>query len=902
MTAPKKIFSFYFTALVLLLVFGLPAEGSGQEAVPLRPPSDTSNHALLRDSLHIAADTLLQAKATPQKNAFGLEDVVECRSVDSLIFDIRSQMVYMYEGAEIDYQTTHLKANYVQIDFAKSIAFARGVPDSTGKVTGTPEFTEGELSFNANEMHYNYKTEQGIIKDVKTQEGEGFLHGDVVKKLDDNTSNMGEGWYTTCNADHPHFALHYKRARVIPDDKVVTGLAWIEIEDVPLPIGLPFGLFPLTKGATSGIVIPRYGEQANRGYFLENGGYYWHINDYFDLKVLGDIYTRGSWAIKPSLRYKLRYRYSGNFSFSYALNKVGQPNTPSYQESTDFRIRWSHQQDPKARPNSTFSANVNIVSNNFNKYTPSSTRDYLSNTYSSSVSYQANLFQNRANLTLNSGLTQNTSTRSLKVTLPSMTLNVNRFYPLKRRNPIGKKRWYEDISVQYNMVAENSLNTIDSVLLMNYENGTLLQQFNNGMRHTVSAQSPIRILKYLNMTNSVSYTDRWYLQHVEQSWNSDTLFNGNDTLVGYVQTDTIPGFISGRDYSVSSSISTKIYGMVAFKKSPLRAIRHVVTPSVSFSYRPDFGKEQYGYYKTYYNPDADQMVTYSVFNAGGYSSVYGGVSTGESGRVNFKIDNNLEIKIRDKNDTLTGTKKVKIIDNLSLSTSYDIARDSLNWDPLSLSGRTKLFNLININYSARFNPYYVDSLGRSINTFQYSVNKRLFRKENMSLRFSMSYSISSSKLNSSRKAKQSKNPSPDISASPYGTEEEKLEVLENPEMYLDWNNSWNLSLSYNLNLGNTYRYTDYEVTEIPNYVHTMNLRGDINITPKWKLGFNTNYDLQTFELSYTQLNIYRDLHCWEMRFNWTPLGTQKGWNFTLNAKSQLLQDLKLTKKKDFRDY
>ncbi|MDY0286882.1 MAG: putative LPS assembly protein LptD, partial [Bacteroidales bacterium] len=352
MTAHKKIFSFYFTALVWLFVFGLPADGSGQEAVSLRPPSDTSNQVLLPDSLHIAADTLLFADATPPKNAFGLEDVVECRSLDSLIFDMRSQTVYMYDGAEIDYQTTHLKANYVQIDFTKSIAFARGVPDSTGKVTGTPEFTEGELSFNANEMHYNYKTEQGIIKDVKTQEGEGFLHGDVVKKLEDNTSNMGEGWYTTCNADHPHFALHYKRARVIPDDKVVTGLAWIEIEDVPLPIGLPFGLFPLTKGATSGIVIPRYGEQANRGYFLENGGYYWHINDYFDLKVLGDIYTRGSWAIKPSLRYKLRYRYSGNFSFSYALNKVGQPNTTSYQESTDFRIRWSHQQDPKARPNS----------------------------------------------------------------------------------------------------------------------------------------------------------------------------------------------------------------------------------------------------------------------------------------------------------------------------------------------------------------------------------------------------------------------------------------------------------------------------------------------------------------------------------------------------------------------
>jgi len=885
---------------MILVIITAGIQVQGQSTVAIAP--DTSSRAATPDSMRINADSL-NIKPVGEENNFGLEDVVDCRSLDSLIFDIETQKVYMYQQAEIDYQTTNLKADYVEIDFSKSLAYARGRNDSTGKLVGTPIFKEGDAEFNAKEMSYNYETEQGIIKDVGTQEGDGFLHGDVVKKLEDNTSNMGQGWYTTCNAEHPHFALRYNRARVIPDDKVVTGLAWVEIEDVPLPIGLPFGLFPITKGATSGIIIPQYGEQENRGYYLENGGYYWHINDYLDLKVLGDIYTRGSWAIKPSLRYRKRYAYSGNFSFGYAINKTGQRETTSYKESKDFRIQWSHQQDPKARPNSTFSANVNIVSNNFNTYNPSSTRDYLSNTYSSSIAYQAKLFRNRANLTMNGGMTQNTSTRALNIKLPSMSLSFNRFYPFKRRNPTGKKRWYEDISVQYNMTAENTISTIDSILMQSYENNTLFDQFNNGMRHRVSMQSPIKILKYINMTNSVQYTDKWYLQSVRQNWINDTLISGNDTTVGYVSLDTIPGFVRAAEYSVSSSMSTKLYGTVAFKRGPLRAIRHVLTPSVNFSYRPDFGNERYGYYKEYYDPEEDEIVSYSIFGAGGYSSVYGGVASGESGRVGFSLNNNLEVKIRDKNDTITGMRKVKIIDNLTISTSYDLAKDSLNWNPLSLSGRTKLFNLININYSASYNPYAVDSLGKTINTFQYEINKQLFRKNSMSYRFSMSYSINSKKLQSMRKERNALEPSPDLEGTPYGTEEEKLEVLDNPDMYLDWNNPWSLSVTYNLTLGKSYRYlTNWEVLETPNYVHTINLRGDISVTPKWKVGFNTNYDIEKYELSYTQLNIYRDLHCWEMRFNWTPLGAQKGWNFTINAKSSLLQDLKLTRKKDFRDY
>lgn len=901
MSTLNKIINRCFLFLLIVLTFAQTNVFAQQDVKILQPP-DTTTLINRSDTLSIQADTLLVP--TPTNNDFGLEDVVDCRSVDSLTFDIQLQKVFMYNAAEIDYQTTNLKADYVEVDFSKSLAYARGVPDSTGKVVGKPIFKEGESEFNAKEMSYNYDTEKGVILDVGTQEGEGFLHGDIVKKLDDNTSNMGEGWYTTCNAEHPHFALKFKKARVIPDDKVVTGMAWVEIEDIPLPIALPFGLFPITKGGTSGIVIPKYGEATNRGFYLESGGYYWFINEHFDLKLLGDIYTRGSWAVKPTLRYKKRYGYSGSFSFNYAINKTGQPNTTSYSESSDFKILWSHMQDPKARPNSSFSANVNIVSNTYNKYNPTSTNDYLSNTYSSSIAYQAKLFQNKANLSLNAGMSQSTSNRTLKITLPSATLNVNRFYPLKRKNPVGKQRWYEDIGIQYNMVAENSVNTIDSLLLEGYEEGNLMNMINNGMRHTLTASSPIKILKFLNMTNSANYTERWYLQSYRQGWSSDTLISESDTTVGYVVLDTIPGFVRGYDYSFSSSISTKLYGMVNFKRGPVRAVRHVLSPSVGFTYRPDFGDQSYGFYKTYYNENTQEEVMYSIFNGSGYSSVYGSPTSGESGNVNFRLDNNLSMKVRSKKDTLTGMKKVNIIDNLSLSTSYDLAKDSLNWADLAVTGRTTLFKKLNIVYQARWDPYAVDSSGNRINTFQYDINKELFRKESMSYNFSMSYSISSSKLNKNNndKSKHGTNQDFGIEDSQYGTEDEKMEVLDNPEMYLDWNNNWNLNVTYSLVLGNTYKYINYLMEDTPNYIHTVRLNGDINITPKWKVGVTTNYDLKEFELSYTQLNIYRDLHCWEMRFNWTPIGGQKGWNFTINAKSSLLQDLKLTRKKDFRDY
>ncbi len=865
---------------------------------------DTTSFEAASDSLRISmADSLKinHQEGTPSKNQ--LEDVVECLSMDSLIFDIESQSVFMYKGAKIDYLDIHIEADYVQIDFAKNIASARGLPDSSGKFVGMPLFKNNDLEFTSKEIAYNYRTEEGVIKDVRTEEGEGFLHGDVVKKLQDNTSNMGQGWYTTCSAKEPHFCLKYNKARVIPDDKVVTGLAWIEIEDVPLPVGLPFGLFPIAKGATSGIVIPRYGEQENRGFYLEEGGYYWHINDYMDLKVLGDIYTRGSWAVKPSFRYKLRYKFSGSFYFGYAVNKVGQPNTSSYRESRDFNIRWTHVQDPKARPNSSFNANVNFKSSNFNTFNPVSTTDYLSNTYQSSIAYQTKLFNKKGNLTLNAGLTQNTKSGSLNINLPSLSFSLQRLYPFKRKKATGKKRWYEDLSLQYNMAAQNTINTTDTLFMDYFRRGTLSQHFNNGIKHSVRIQSPMKILKYINVTNSFNYTDRWYFRSVRQKWVYDSLFSGTYDLSGHVQTDTVSGFVRGADYSIASSLSTKLYGMFNFKRGVLKAVRHVVTPSVSLSYTPDFGDEKHGYYKDYFDPTRGEFVTYSIFDGGNYSAIYGGVPAREQGLVSFNIGNNLEIKVRDRSDTLVGTRKVKIIDNFNLSTSYDMTRDSLRWNPLRLSGRTKLFNLINVTYAASYDPYALDSLGRRINTFQYAVDKRLFRPSSTSYQFSLSYSLSSNKLRSWREKRAERDKTRAALNSKLGTEEERMEIAENPEMFLDWDNPWNINIGYNLRLGAAYRYGRYgEVTKTPSYIHTISARGDVNITPKWKVAFNTNYDLAKMELSYTRFDIHRDLHCWEMSFQWTPMGYTKGWEFMIRAKSSLLQDLKLTRKKDFREY
>jgi len=847
--------------------------------------------SIITDSLTAISDTIRpEADTLKKKSSIGLETQVKYKSFEKIHYDIRNKKVFLYKNAEIEYGKITLKADYIEINFVKNQVFAKGMPDSTGKIVGEPVFTESGQEFQSEEMTYNFNTKQGLIRNVITKDGEGYLHGEKIKKMADDRINIYHGKYTTCDQKVPHYEFRYSRAQVIPNNKIVSGPAYMVIEGVPVPLALPFGLFPNKDGRRSGILIPSFGETANRGFYLERGGYYWSINEHMDFTVTGDIFSNGSWALRPTLRYTKRYKYNGNFDLSYGKNIVGDRDDPNNEVKKDYSIRWSHQQDSKARPNSRFSASVNIVSSSFNQYNLSSNESYLSNTFQSSISYQTN-FNNNLFLSVNATHQQNTIDGSMNITLPSLTFNTKQFYPLRRQNPTGKERWYENINIKYSTVAENRISTYDSLFFT----PGWTEDFRYGMKHTIPLSSSVKVLKYFTLTNSISFTEKWYPSTTSKYWVNDTIFTETDTIVGYVETDTVQGFAAAHEFSYNASLNTRLYGMYQFRNFPVTAIRHVITPSVSFNYRPDFGSDFWGYYDEYQYNDEGLMKRYSKFEG----SLYGGPPDGKSGRISFSLANNLEMKVRSKNDTITGTKKVVLIDNFNLGTGYDLAKDSLNWSPLSMSGRTTLFKKLNVTYSSSWDPYAVDSAGRLINKFEWTVNKKMFRMTSTSWNFSLSYRLSSADF------KKNKDKTPDVASDPdfiqKYSEQERNDVLQKPDQYVDWNNPWSLSLSYSLVFSNNPRYVNYMQEDNRNRVQTIGITGDINITPKWKVLFRTGYDFESKKISFTSLDIYRDLHCWEMRFNWVPIGFRKSWSFTINVKSSILKDLKYDRKKDFRD-
>jgi lipopolysaccharide assembly outer membrane protein LptD (OstA) len=817
-------------------------------------------------------------KTSSKESEYALSSKVEYTANDSIRFNIAEQKVYLFGKAEIKYEDINLTANYIEISFKKNQLYAKGIVGSTGKTTGEPVFTQGSESFTSATLTYNFKTKKGLITSIFTKESEGYLHGNLVKKFSDNSINVKNGMYTTCDLEHPHYEIKFLKARVIPNDKIVTGPAYLVIEDVPTPLALPFGFFPNKKGQKSGLLIPSYGESANRGFFLENGGYYVGLGEHFDLALRGDIYSHGSWAARALSNYNERYKYNGNFSLGYAVNIDGDKGTPSYSKNNDFFIKWYHNQDVKARPNSRFSASVNAGSSKYNKYNPSSTTDYLSNTMQSNISYFTTI-AGKYNFSVNMSHSQNTITHNVSLNLPEITFSANRFYPFRNENRIGKMHWYENISIGYTMNAKNNINTIDSLLFRK----ETLKQMQNGMEHSIPISSSIKLLKTFTWTNTISYTERWYLQSIEKHWENNMHIVNSDTTFGYLKTDTIQGFKAARDFNFSSSLTTRLYGMYQFKKGKIVAIRHVLTPTVSFVYTPDFGSEEWGYYRYLRdNTSTGQTKYYSIFETG----IYGAPPRDKSGFINFNLANNLEMKVRSKKDTITGIKKVVLIDNFTISGGYDIAKDSLNWSKINMSGRTKLFKNLDVTYASSWDPYVVDSTGKNLNEFELKKNKRLFRRTNTNWAFSLNWS-----LRSKQKKKEI--------ASPNASEEEIDMIKANPGAYLDFDQPWSLNIQYQLNYMNNF---DLIAKKIVNKViQTLSFSGDINITPKWKVGFRSGYDFEQKDLSYTSIEIHRDLHCWEIIFNWIPMGFQKSYNLTIRVKSPVLQDLKLTKKKDFRD-
>ncbi|MBP5547594.1 MAG: LPS-assembly protein LptD [Bacteroidales bacterium] len=801
-----------------------------------------------------------------------VKEIVSYKAIDSVAIELDTKKAFLYHEGEIDFQDMNLKADAVEVDFDRQQIHASGTVDENGKYQGRPVFKQGESEYNADTMTYNYKSEKGIIYGVITQEGDGYLHGNKIKKVNDSVMYLNKGQYTTCNYAHPHFAINFTKSKLIANEKIFTGPAYVTIEDVPTPLALPFAYFPLAHDRASGILLPSYGWMTGRGYYLKDGGYYFAINDFLDLALIGELYTNLSWAAEAKSNYYKRYKYKGNFDIRYGITKTGiRGDTNTYRRYGDFKVAWRHDQDAKANPNSRFSANVNLISRNYNRNTTNSA-DYFNSTTTSSISYSTSL-GSWFNLALSARESYNIQTGLMNIQLPSLSLSSNTFYPLRRKIPAGAYRWYENISMSYVLEGANNVNAQDTDIFKK----TILNNMQYGISQRIPLQSSVKVLKYFNWTNSATYNERWHWSTINKDIDS----------TGRMVIDTIRGFRANRDITFNSSLSTRIYGMFNFKYGPLKALRHVVNPTLSFNYRPNFGSEKLGYWKSY-TDTTGYVHRYSIFE----QSLYGGPADGRSGQIGFSIANNLEAKIKPLRDTVDELKKIKLIENLTLSMNYDLARDSLNWSNLNVSGRTTLFKSLVLNYSGSFSPYEIDSLGNKHDIFLWKTKNKLFQLSQSTWSAQLSWSLNNNTFKKEAVKDNGKMVSP---------------ILQTPDdyspalmmgTYADFSVPWNISLHYTMSYVSAYDAAKYNIKNT--LTHSVSISGNFSLTENWKFNFSTGYDFTNKGMSYTSIDIYRDLHCWEMRFNWVPFGYYKSWNFAINIKASSLRDVKYEKRENYQ--
>ena len=849
-------------------------------AAALRTRSDTTR-LVGCDTTRLVADT-----STPppdsllpvSPNAIG--QVIHYKAADSIALGLGDRRATLYREGNITYEGMELQAGEIVVDFNQQTLKAIGTVDSGGAYQGRPFFKQGDAEYRADTILFNYHSKKGIINGVITQEGDGFLHGNKVKKVSDSVMFLSGGQYTTCNYAHPHFAFNFSKSKLITRKLIVTGPAYVSIQDVPTPLAVPFAFFPLLKGRSSGIIIPSYGWMNGRGYYLKDGGYYFAINDNLDVSLLAELYTNLSWKGEVRSNYYRRYRYKGFVDVSYGRYRQGlRGDTSAFRVFNDFKVSWQHSQDPKANPNSRFTANVNLQSRNYSKTTTNS-NDYFNSTTTSSISYNTKL-GDAFNLSAAANESFNTQTGLISLKLPNVSLSSVTFYPLRRKGG-GTYKWYENISMGYVLNAGNNVNVADT----DFFKKSIFSKMRYGVSHRVPVQGSVKVLRHFNWTNSLTYNERWH-------WN--TIEKHIDPATQRVAIDTLRGFKANRDFNISSSLNTRIYGMFNLRLPHLKAVRHVISPSVAFHFSPDFGSERLGYWKSY-TDSTGYVHRYSIFE----QSLYGGPADGKSGRIAFSISNSLEAKLRRwrQRDTAQdgdNLRKVVLIENLNLAMSYDMARDSLNWSDLVVSGRTTLFKSLVLNYSGSFVPYVVDSAGRKHNQLLWETLQKLFQRTNSTWSAQLSYSLNNETFGGGDKAApQGGDIVPPILQSPYGP---------NPGLlvgtYADFSVPWNLSLNYTLSHVSTYVAATYNFKS--DVVQTLGISGNISLTKNWKLSVTTGYDFQNKGMSYTSIDVYRDLHCWEMRFNWVPFGYYKSWNFQVNIKASSLQDVKWNKRKSYQD-
>ena len=799
----------------------------------------------------------------------GLEEEVQYKAKDSIVYAIAEQKIYLYGLAVIDYKDLHLEGDRVTIDWNKNLIHANGTRDSTGALVNTPKIIDKGKEFAADSMLYNFKSRKGKIYNLKTQEGAGYVHAENVKKDANDVLYCENAKYTTCDADDPHFWLHLKKAKIIPKDKVITSYAYFVIEDIPIyPLGVPFGFFPTnTKTASSGLLFPQYGFSNGRGYYLTNGGYYFAISDKVDLAVTGDIYSFGSWGAAAKSRYKVRYKYSGQTEFKFNKNFF-ENDLGEFEPTNEFRINWSHTQDPKSIPNMSFSASVEAGSANFNRNNSFNNNEILDNRLRSSINFSKNF--NKIPLRFSAALNhdQNRSDSSINLTLPNASLNLSRritpFESIKPKSLI----WLKNLGFNHNINFKNSISTKDKYLFSPDTNVL----WNLGLNHNLPLSTSFTFRKYISINPSFNYRGYLNFYDVNKAYNEK----------GAIEEDRQKDFSYEYDYSFNTNDSTRIHGMLNFNKSEkLVALRHVMTPSLTFTYTPDFTQSKYGYYK--YAVNEKDTLSNGELRSSRYNryedNPTGSPIAGKVGSIGFNLLNAFELKANDRSDTTkeNATKKIKILDALNANMSYNFFADSLNLSDLNLTARTVLFKNININSTARYNPYAVDSLGVKYNEFLWNKEQQLLSLQSFNLNVSTSLSQALLK----KLKKKSKLP-PSRSFAPG-----------------EGNGFRKVQMPFDIRVG--YDFTVNRIAGEFNPIQTVSLNGNWQFTNKWRVNYTLNYDLELKELGFANFKLTRDLHCWEFSFDWTPTGYRQGFYFTLRAKASELQSLKLDKNSFFYD-
>lgn len=857
------------------------------------------------DSVVIAADTLKKPSdsvSTTQQRG-DIETTINYSAKDSIRASFDNQLVWLYGDAKIVYGEIELEADEIMIDYANSTLSAHGRRDSLGQRIGYPVFKNGSELYETKDIIYSFKTKRARITEVVTTQGESYIHGDIVYKNEKGELLSIRNTYTTCNLEHPHYEIRATKTKAIPNDKIVAGPFYVKFNDIPLPLGFLFGMFPSPQRSASGIIIPQYGEERRRGFNLRGGGYFFDINEYVKLALTGDVYSKGGHALYANSTYMKRYKYTGSVNFGYSKNPDGDDKIETKNFTEDFRITWTH--TPQSKGTGRFSASVNAATatynqNNYLGYgTANSTYNNASFNnitakLSSNISYSKRFGSSPFSLGLNLSHNQDLQTKLVDLLLPNLTFNMTNIYPFQRKN--GKTGMLDNFSIAYSMAAVNRVTnnlgripqdaTKDSIAAFTMSNfSQFFADGRKGMRHQIPASFSFKAMRYFTISPSFNYEEKWYGEQLVYRYD-----NADKKLL---VTDTVGGFHRISNYSVSAGITTRIYGMYLMKNkaSNIKAIRHVVNPTVSFGFTPDFRQDPNYFYKYKVRSTSstaqpgDSTTMYQDRFTG---SVYGGSTPGHSGSIGFGIGNNLEMKVQKPQDSVA--RKVMLLNNLSISSSYNLIAERFKLAPFALSANTNILNnLINMNVSATVDPYYYkkideDGTEERVDTYAWEMGG-IGRLTNATLALSTNLNPKARSKETTSREKISKSDLP---------EQEKQFLLANPDAYVDFEIPWSMNISYTMGYSHT-------INTDPTINQSVTLTGDVSLSASWKVTYSTGFDFQAQKFTISNFGIARDLHCWTMRLNWTPFGRYQQYNFTVAVKSSILSDLKLERRKPFFD-